>query len=145
MAHLHSIKRYVSHMHYHVYNRGARQEVIFHDQYDFVHFRWLLFDEERKRHPNLRIRCYCLMPNHYHLLIYQEKSREIVRFMRVLAMRYGNYYRRKYYHHGRLFESTYKALCLPKPLDVGRVTNHILSNPAKKGLVRWPYFGKTEP
>lgn len=142
MSTKHHLKRYVKNMSYHVYNRGARQEVIFHDKYDFICFRRILFGEADKREPHLTLEYYCILPNHYHLLINQQKSREIVSYQSSIALRYGRYYRKKYYHHGRLFESSYKAICLPHQHDINRTIDYILSNPAKKGYLSWPYFGK---
>jgi len=142
MTKKYTLKQYLPKMHYHAYNRGARQEVIFHDRNDFVTFKRILRQEENKRSAQLILKAFCILPNHFHLLIYQEKERAIISYMTSISMRYTHYYRRKYYHHGRLFESAYKAILLPKEKDVGRVLNYILSNPTKAGLKRWSYVGR---
>jgi len=131
-------------MHYHVYNRGARQEAVFHCKQDYFVFRKIIRQEAMKRFPKIKMLAYCLMPNHYHLLVYQENIRDITDYMRSVGMRYSHFYKRKYYHHGRLFESSYRAKHLPKPKDVGRILNYILANPIKAGLERWSYVGKDE-
>jgi len=52
---------------YHAMNRGRNREVIFHDKYDYRIFIELL--KETSEMWNFHISAYCLMPNHYHLLI----------------------------------------------------------------------------
>ena len=52
---------------YHAMNRGRNREVIFHDKYDYRIFVELL--KENSEMWNYQISAYCLMPNHYHLLI----------------------------------------------------------------------------
>jgi len=142
MPSLYCLKKYHPQSHYHVYNRGARQEVVFHNKQDFQVFRKIIRQEEMKRFPDIQLKAFCLMPNHYHMLIYQEKEREIVGYMRSIGMRYSHYYRRKYYHRGRLFESSYRAIHLLKAKDVGRIRNYILANPIKAGLSRWSYVSQ---
>jgi len=52
---------------YHAMNRGPNRKVIFHDKYDYRIFIELL--KETSEMWNFHISAYCLMPNHYHLLI----------------------------------------------------------------------------
>ena len=67
---------------YHILNRGRRSESIFADTYDYIRFIDLLQDTCEQW--NLRVAAYCLMPNHYHLLV-QTPDANISRCMRHIA------------------------------------------------------------
>lgn len=129
-------------MSYHVYNRGARQEVIFHDKYDFICFRRILFGEADKREPHLTLEYYCILPNHYHLLINQQKSREIVSYQSSIALRYGRYYRKNTIttddylsRHIRQFVYHTNMILIEQLITYFQILQ-------KKGYLSWPYFGK---
>jgi putative transposase len=55
---------------------------------------------------------YCLMPNHFHLLIQQKSTNSVSRFMSSLSLRYAAYFNRKYKRTGHLFQGVYKAVLL---------------------------------
>lgn len=66
----------LAHQIYHVYNQGNNKEVIFNDHGDYISF---LRRVRERVFPNADILSYCLMPNHYHFLIYtNQKSIEPV-------------------------------------------------------------------
>lgn len=58
---------------------------------------------------NIDMLSYCLMPNHFHLHLYQREHKAIEKLMRQLASAYTSYYRRVQSYRGPLFESRYKA------------------------------------
>jgi putative transposase len=53
---------------------------------------------------------YCLMPNHFHFLVYQTSAETIDKFMNSLCTRYVMYFNRKYGRIGPLFQGVYKAV-----------------------------------
>jgi len=55
---------------------------------------------------------YCLMPNHFHLLIKQKSSDSIHKFMQSFTTRYTMYFNRKYKRVGSLFQAVYKAVII---------------------------------
>src|SRR5258708_38220492 len=78
------VKIYAPHSYYHIYNRGVNKQVIFADEQDFAVFLGLLkrhlsnepqVDKYFRLHPHfkgqLELLAFCLMPNHFHLLVYQ--------------------------------------------------------------------------
>jgi putative transposase len=58
----------------------------------------------------MKLLAYCLMPNHFHLLVKQRASFLIDRFMQSLTTRYTMYFNRKYKRVGGLFQGVYKAV-----------------------------------
>ena len=98
---------------YHIYNRGNDKKVIFHDDHDYSHFVKLLYLSNTKNNFKLRnannnffdfkqdnklvaIGAYCLMPNHFHLIITQTEEGSISKFMQKLTTAYSMYYNLKY-------------------------------------------------
>lgn len=67
----------------------------------------------RSRAPVVSVLAWCLMPNHYHLLIKQLQDGGISLFMAKLAVGYAGYVNRKYERSGHLFQGPFKA----KPID----------------------------
>lgn len=113
---------------YHIYNRGNSKQKIFHDKEDYAHFSGLLYacnQKENFKVDNLRkgqslfeveklsklvgIGAYCLMPNHFHLLVTQGDNGNISKFMQKLSTAYVMYYNKKYKRTGGLFEGKFKS------------------------------------
>ena len=107
---------------YHVYARGRGKQKVFRDENDFEMFlnlfdRYLSkrakSDSYGKPYPHLlgevSLLSYCLMGNHFHLLLYQENEGAMSALMRGVMTSYSRYYNAKYSLSGSLFESRYKA------------------------------------
>jgi len=121
-------KAFVSEEYYHIYNRGNSKQKIFHDKEDHYRFISLLYacnsennfriyalnkiesPYDFKRDLELvSIGAYCLMPNHFHILITQTEKGDISKFMQKLSTAYVMYYNKKYKRTGGLFEGKFKA------------------------------------
>lgn len=84
---------------------------------------------------SLDLLAYCLMPNHFHLLVKQSQERIIETFMRSLCTRYVQYFNKR--HEGRvgsLFQDTYKAVLVESEEQLWHLSRYIHRNPATKGL-----------
>jgi REP element-mobilizing transposase RayT len=92
---------------YHVYSRGSEKRVIFLDKADKGRFLDRL--EEYKNLHNVKIIAYCLMPNHYHLLIQQNSDEAISKFISRLNLAYAMYFNKRYERVGPLFQGRFKA------------------------------------
>ncbi len=126
---------------YHVYFRGLNKQEIFRDEADykvFVSFfdRYLTRAQRRSPfgvYPHLRGRvellCYCLMPNHVHLLLYQIESAAMSQLMRGLLTSYSRYFNNKYRRSGPLFETRYKASYIDSETYLVHITRYIHMNP----------------
>lgn len=73
--------------------------------------------------------CYCLMPNHFHLLIKQNSANSIDRFMNSLCTRYTMYFNRKYKRIGPLCQDVYKAVMVESDEQLLHLTRYIHRNP----------------
>ncbi|MDR0591110.1 MAG: transposase [Candidatus Nomurabacteria bacterium] len=127
---------------YHVYNRGIAKMDIFLEEEDFSYFEKLLArslsrkpvqDKYGRLYSNyfdaIQIHAYCLMPNHYHLLILQKNKGEIEKFMRSLNVAYSMYFNKKYKRVGPIFESRYKAVLITEDEQLRHVSRYIHLNP----------------
>lgn len=90
---------------------------------------------------------FCLMSNHFHLLV-QEPSNEkqiliTSKFLQRLQNSYGKYFALKYGHSGRVFQGTYKNKIITDNNHFLTVQNYVIENPVRKKLVdhpaKWPY------
>ena len=62
-----------------------------------------------KKDPLVKILCYCLMPNHFHLLLKEIREGGISKFMQKFGGGYANYFNFKHQEVGRVFQGVYKA------------------------------------
>ncbi|MBI5138443.1 MAG: transposase [Candidatus Vogelbacteria bacterium] len=114
---------------YHVYNRGTDRRLIFVDDVDREHFIKLLYLCNGSRRVELRllpkeqspftwdhgetlvdIGSYCLMPNHFHLLLHEKTEGGISKFMLKLVTAYVMFFNRRHKRSGTLFEGNFKAI-----------------------------------
>ena len=123
---------------YHVLNRGVDKKKIFiddqdhfrfvHDLYEFndvesadyirnsrklfIKANFPSFDDGKleERQSLVHVHAFCLMPNHYHLLLSPVVEGGIPKFMKKLNMGYSRYFNERYERKGTLFEGRYKSL-----------------------------------
>jgi putative transposase len=72
---------------------------------------------------------YCLMPNHFHLMLRSIEKDSMTKFMRSLATRYSLYFNKKYDRVGRLFQGIYKAVMIEQENQFLWTTKYIHRNP----------------
>jgi REP element-mobilizing transposase RayT len=117
---------------YHVMNRGRRAESIFSDKYDYSAFIDLLIDITEMWRVN--IAAYCLMPNHYHILL-QTPEGNLSRCMRHINSVYTQRYNRKHGYDGQLFRGRYRSILVSDDAYLLQLVRYIHKNPLKAGLV----------
>jgi REP element-mobilizing transposase RayT len=135
---------------YHVYARGIGQQPIFTDYEDFTFFLDLLkryLSPEvivnsvgtpyEKLSESVELPAYCLMGNHFHLLLYQHKTGGMQRLMRGVMTSYSRYFNSSYGRSGPLFESRYKASRVSTESYVRHISRYIHLNP--KDWQMYPY------
>lgn len=117
---------------YHIMNRGRRSEKIFNDRHDYKLFIELLKETIEKW--NLRISAYCLMSNHFHILV-QTPEGNISRCMRHINGIYTQKYNKRHNLDGQLFRGRYKAILVSEDSYLLQLVLYIHKNPIKAGLV----------
>lgn len=117
---------------YHVMNRGRRREDIFEDDGDYRLFLDVLRDTAKMW--NLNVSAYCLMSNHYHLLV-QTPDGNLARCMRHLNGVYTQRYNRKHGYDGQLFRGRYKTVLIEEDSYLLELLRYIHRNPMEAGMV----------
>jgi REP element-mobilizing transposase RayT len=125
---------------YHVTSRGNRQEDIYIDDEDRLSFLSLLFQVSKDY--NWLIHAYCLMDNHYHLLI-ETPDGNLSRGMRQLNGVYTQITNRHHGKVGHVFQGRYKAILVQKETYLLELARYIVLNPVRARMVReakdWPW------
>lgn len=127
---------------YHVYARGVNKQDIFLDVQDFEYFQSLLarylspkplLNRDGLFYPHytglIELNCYCLMNNHFHLLIYQINQGSMTGLMHSLMLSYSIYFNFKYRRTGHTFESRYKAAIITEDNHLLHISRYIHMNP----------------
>jgi len=119
---------------YHVYNRGNRQENIFLEEADYIGYLERL--RKYKKEHKISIICYCLMPNHIHLLVRQNSKAPVYKFILPLHTSYSMYFNRKYDKVGHLFQGRFKQKPVIDNEYLSYLSSYIHLNPFIDGLVK---------
>ena len=146
---------------YHVVNRSVAQVPIFEGVRDyqralevidfyrhvkpflsFSHYKRLPKEEKERFYENLKkkkhlveILTFCLMPNHFHFLLRQNKDGGISTFMRTLQNSYARYFNTKNKRVGALFQSMFKAVRIETDEQLIHVSRYIHLNPVSAYLI----------
>ncbi|MBI2040099.1 transposase [Candidatus Microgenomates bacterium] len=140
---------------YHLYNRGLEKKDIFTQNRDYSHFiKTFFYYQIQNPKPKFSVYrrtsifpvdpskkivdiiCYCLMPNHFHLLIKQLKDGGITEFMRRFILSYIKYRNLKYKHQGPLLNGPFRAVRIETDEQLIHVSRYIHLNPLVSKLVK---------
>ncbi|MFC1627357.1 transposase [Patescibacteria group bacterium] len=153
---------------YHVFNRGVDKRKIFMDKQDYAVFLHLLKyylspPQKEETHPlsntssavirprpienlykEVKLLTYCLMPNHFHLLIKQKTINGMTKLVHKLLTIYSMYFNRRHKRVGHLFQGCYKAVLIDNDEQLLHLSRYIHLNPAKLTVtgsdpVSWDY------
>jgi putative transposase len=129
---------------YHVYARGVNAQNIFREPADYTYFlyamRRYLAEKEMlnsagipydKLGHQIEVLCYCLMTNHFHILVYQIEQSGLQRLMRRVMTAYSRYFNAKYERRGPLFESRYRACLIDEESHFEHISRYIHLNPVQ--------------
>jgi len=94
-------------------------------------------EEREKRKFLVNILAFCLMPNHYHLLLTPVVEGGITDFMRKLNVGYAKYFNQKYKRVGVLFQSRYKSIIITQESHFIHLPYYIHLNPLDLEFSEW--------
>ena len=135
---------------YHIYNRGVEKRSIFQKPEDYqrflvkldyyryhpiprklsIHLRFdLPSPSVDEKNQQVRIIAFCLMPNHFHLLIEQLRDGGISTFIRKISDSYTRYFNTKYERIGALFQGKFKAKLIESDEYLLQLSKYIHRNP----------------
>src|SRR3989344_9525362 len=99
---------------YHVINRANSRMLIFKKDGDYQAFEQIL-EEAKEKYP-MRILAYCLMPNHWHLVLYPTSDEDLPRFMRWITLTHTQRWHARYNNigYGHLYQGRYKSFPVQK-------------------------------
>ena len=144
-------KIFAPNSYYHVFNRGNNKQDIFLDKQDHMLFLWRLKEAllpgsadftpkgrySRKLLPEgaFNLFAYCLMPNHFHLLIKQDTEIPVSKLITKVCTSYAKYFNKKYERVGQVFQDQFKAIKVEKDSYLLWLSAYIHQNPRVAGLV----------
>ncbi len=144
------IKQWAAEQTYHVYNRGNNKQLIFADAADYAVFLNLLKRSLQKKqtadrlgrpyrnwYGDVELMAFCLMPNHFHLLMYQQSEEGVSKLMSSVITSYAGYFNKKHGRVGRLFQDTFKATHIDDDAYWQHISRYIHLNPKDWKGWRW--------
>lgn len=123
---------------YHIYNRGVAKQPIFLDHSDYRRFlsfvrryQFIQTCAENIKERIVSLECYCLMPNHFHLLLQQQSEKGVQQFFQHCITAYSQYFNYKYKRVGPLFQGRTQAKAILDNKHFRTIVRYILRNPIK--------------
>ena len=149
---------------YHIYNRGVEKRLLFLNNNDYSRFiqGLVIFNDikpalnfkykidkiensAKKKKPLVNILAFCLMPNHFHLLLQPREDNGITKFMRKLCVGYANYFNLKYQRVGSLFQGKFKSVLIDDESQFTYIPYYVHLNPLDLIYSDWRNKGINEP
>lgn len=131
---------------YHILNRGNNKQQIFHKSGDYDSFIRLI-GHAKKRHM-LKIFGYCLLPNHFHMIVRPPRAECLSSFMRWLLTSHVRRYHSHYKTSGHLWQGRYKSFIIQEDEHFITVLRYVERNPLSANLVSsgedWPWSSLRE-
>lgn len=92
------------------------------------------------KHPTFKILAYCIMPDHYHLLLSLEKCTNVSHFIGTVENSYTRFYNIKNNRRGPLWQSRFRCIHIVNNEQLLHVSRYIHLNPVTAGLVNDPQY-----
>lgn len=118
---------------YHVLNRGNDKKLIFADSFDYQTFIELI-RSAAERHP-INILAYCLMPNHFHMVVHVPVAAELGRNMHWLLTTHARRFRAVIAGAGHVWQGRFKSLPVQSDHHLVTLLRYVEANPVRAGLV----------
>jgi putative transposase len=132
---------------YHVLNRGNGRRTVFHKDGDFAAFIKLL-RQAAERIP-VRLLAYCLMPNHFHLVLWPRGDGDLSNYMMWLLTAHVRRYHKHYHSSGHVYQGRFRSFPIQEDDHLLTELRYIERNPVRAGLVAqaqdWPWSSAAPP
>ena len=121
---------------YHVMNRGNARGIVFGDEHDYQAFREIM--RETQHRLQMRLLAYCLMPNHWHMVLWPREEGELAAFIHRLTVTYVRrwHLQRDSVGTGHLYQGTYKSFPVQRDDHLFTVLRYVERNPLRANLVK---------
>lgn len=126
---------------FHVLNRGNQKQTLFYKRDNY-----LFFLRKLKKYAGLHqidVIAYCLMPNHFHLILGAFEIAARSHCMHALQTSYAKAINKQQHRTGHLFQDSYQKIPVTTSEQMNHLSRYIHLNPLKAGLVTrigtWPY------
>ena len=159
------IKNHAPEEFYHIYNRGMQKQAIFESDRDRLRFLFLLlsfqgkdtiqnvsrtlkkfvqsstlnitgdFVKEILKDRTVELVVFCLMPNHFHLILCEKKEGGIAKYMQRVLTAYTKYFNTRHNKTGHLFQGSYKSVHIESDEQLMYTSAYIHKNPIE--LMEW--------
>ena len=120
---------------YHVYSRGNAGEKVFNGKRDKEKF--LEYLEKVTEKYSVVIHTYCIMSNHYHLLI-ETKEANLSTAIQWLNISYAMFYNKRHQRNGHIFQGRFKSILVDKDEYIKQLSRYIHLNPVRAKIVLKP-------
>src|SRR3989304_4854659 len=119
---------------FHVLNRGNARDAIFRKEADYQAFEKVI--AETQQQVAVRILAYCLMPNHWHFVLWPAQDGDLGRFMQRLTTTHVRRWdlHRQTVGSGHLYQGTYKAFPIQQDEHLYTLLRYVERNPARPTL-----------
>jgi putative transposase len=125
---------------FHVTTRGVARAVIFVDEDDYGYFHAQLV--RVKRRFDWTVHAYCLMPNHYHLIVETTRA-ELSKGMQRLNGLYAQHFNHRHDRVGHLFQNRFSSYVIESEDHFEQALAYVRANPVEAGLCErvedWPW------
>jgi len=119
---------------YHVINRGKGRNPVFQTEADYAAFVRLMI-EGNERLP-MRVTGYCLMPNHFHLLLWPHQDGDLSRWVQWVSTVHVRRYHLQHAGVGQVWQSRFKAFPIQRGDHYLAALRYVEGNPLRAGLVK---------
>lgn len=119
---------------YHIINRGNGGQVVFRKDTDYEAFIDIM--KEAKIQYSINIFAYCLMPNHFHIVLMPHQAQNLSKWMQWLMTSHVRRYHRHYGTSGHVWQGRYKSFLIQKDSHLLAVLRYVEGNPLRSGLVK---------
>jgi putative transposase len=122
-------------------NRGNRRAEVFRKEGDYAAFARLL--RVGCARMDMRLLAYCLMPNHFHLVVWPRQDGELGEWMQWLMTTHVRRYHQHYHSSGHIWQGRFKAFPIEENQHLLAVLRYVERNPLRANLVQraedWPW------